>query len=149
LSGRVLGLGCGVALVVGVAAFTLGAGGDSPARGHPLPPAVSAAGLAERSGVRVVQVAVTGGGGLLDVRYETVDPGRAGELHDATTPPALIDERTGRPIEGLLMGHAPHGSSKAGVTNALIFINAGNAVHRGDRVSLVLGRARLEHVVVR
>jgi hypothetical protein len=120
-----------------------------PRAQHPLPPAVSAAGLAERSGVRVVRVVVSGGGGLLDVRYQVIDPGKAVELHDAATPPALVYEPTGTPIEGLLMGHAPHGRPKAGVTSALIFVNPGNIVRRGDRVSLVLGGARLQHVLVR
>jgi hypothetical protein len=148
-SRRTLALMVGVALAAAAAAFTLGAGGDLPApKQHPLPPAVSAAGLLERSGVRVVRVAVTAGGGLLDVRYQVVDAGKAGDLHDAATPPAVVDERTGAPIEGLLMGHAPHSSPKAGVSALLIFINPGNAVRRGDRVSLVLGGARLEHVVV-
>jgi hypothetical protein len=147
---RMLGAVCGAALAAGALTLALGAGdGSSGRRQHPLPPAVSAAGLAERSGVRVVQVAVTGGGGLLDVRYEVVDPGRAADLHDAATPPAVVDERTGAPIEGLLMGHAPHSAPKAGVTSVLIFVNPGNRVRRGDRVSLVLGGARLEHVVVR
>jgi hypothetical protein len=146
---RALGVGFGAVVAAGALALALGAGGSSPRRQHPLPPAVSAAGLAERSGVRVVRVAVTGGGGLLDVRYEVVDPGRAADLHDAATPPAVVDERTGAPIEGLLMGHAPHSRPKAGVTSVLIFVNPGNMVRRGDRVSLVLGGARLEHVVVR
>jgi hypothetical protein len=139
----------GAALVAGALVFALALGGGSRAGGrHPLPPVVSAVGLAERSGVRVVRIAVTGGGGLLDVRYEVIDPGRAAGLHDAATPPAVVDERTGAPIEGLLMGHAPHSRPKAGVTSVLIFVNAGNLVRRGDRVSLVLGGARLEHVVV-
>jgi hypothetical protein len=144
-----LGAATGAALVVGALLLVRGAGHVSQARAqHPLPPAVSAAGLAERSGVRVVRVAVTGAGGLLDVRYQVIDPGKAAELHDTTTPPAIVYEPTGAPIEGLLMGHAPHGRPKPGVTSILIFVNPGNIVHAGDRVSLVLGRARLEHVVV-
>ena len=95
-----------------------------------------------------MRVAVTGGGGLLDVRYQVVDPGKAAALHDAATPPALVYEPTGAPIEGLLMGHAPHGRPKAGVTSILIFVNPGNIVRSGDRVSVVLGDARLEHLVV-
>ena len=63
---------------------------------HPLPELVSAAGLLERSGVRVVRVAATGGGGLLDLRYQVVDPGKAAAIHDAETPPALVDERDRR-----------------------------------------------------
>ncbi|MDX6667857.1 MAG: hypothetical protein QOK04_1237, partial [Solirubrobacteraceae bacterium] len=116
---------------------------------HPLPPAVSHAGLAERTGVRLVRVAVTGGGGLLDVRYQILDPGKATTLHDPGTPPAVVYEPTNTPIEGLLMGHAPHAPQRVGVTSYLVFVNPGNIVHRGDRVSVILGAARLRHVTVR
>jgi hypothetical protein len=147
---RALGAATGATLVG--ATLLLGTLGPSeashPRKQHPLPPAVSAAGLAERSGVRVVQVAATGGGGLLDVRYQVIDAGKAAALHDEATPPALVYEPTGAPIEGLLMGHAPHGSTKSGVTSILIFVNPGNIVRAGDRVSVVLGDARVEHLVV-
>jgi hypothetical protein len=112
---------------------------------RPLPAAVSAAGLAQRSGVRVVRVASTGAGGLLDLRYQVVDPNTAAAIHDPDTPPALVDERTGLVLGRLLMGHMHHGRAKAGVTYYLIFLNPGDAVRRGDRVSVVLGGARLEH----
>jgi hypothetical protein len=109
---------------------------------------VSPAGLLERSGVRVVRVAASGGGGLLDLRFQVVDPDRAAAVHDADTPPALVDERTGGVIAGLFMGHSHHGRPKAGVTYYLVFENPGNFVKRGDRVSVVLGPARLQHVRV-
>jgi hypothetical protein len=146
---RAAGVAAGAAAAAGALLIFTSGDGAHGAQSHPLPVAVTPAGLTERSGVRDVRVHVTGGGGLLDVRYEVVDPGRAADLHDAATPPAVVDERTGAPIEGLLMGHAPHSRPKAGVTSVLIFVNPGNMVRRGDRVSLVLGGARLEHVVVR
>ena len=124
----------------------------SPAAGttpRPLPAAVSAAGLAERSGVRVVRVAATGGGGLLDLRYEVVDPDTAAAVHGTNTPPALVDERSGLVIGQLLMGHMHHGKVNAGQSYYLVFMNPGDAVRRGDRVSVVLGDARLMHVTVR
>jgi hypothetical protein len=123
-------------------------GGAHGAGGHPLPVAVSPAGMAERSGVRDIHVHLAGGGGLLDVRYEVVDPSKAALLHDRETPPAVIYEPTDTPIEGLLMGHLPHGSSKPGVSSFMIFVNPGNIVHRGDEVAVVLGPARLAHVRV-
>ena len=147
---RALGALTGAALVL-VPLLVIGSGGGpsaEPPRARPLPPAVSAAGLAERSGVRVVRVAATGGGGLLDLRYQVVDPQRAAGLHDAETPPALVDERTGLVISRLLMGHPHHGALKAGVTYYLVFGNPGNIVRRGGRVTVVLGDARLGHVPV-
>lgn len=147
---RLLGAVTGAAIVL-VAAIAMGAGRSSPPKqkAHPLPAAVSPAGLLERSGVRVVRVAASGGGGLLDLRFQVVDPDRAAAVHDSDTPPALVDEHTGGAIAGLLMGHSHHGRFKAGVTYYLVFENPGSLVRRGDRVSVVLGAARLEHVLVR
>jgi hypothetical protein len=112
-------------------------------------PSVSASGLAERSGVRLVRVAVTGGGGLLDLRYQVVDPSKAVTVHEARTPPAIIDERTGLVLNRLLMGHAHHGQLKAAVSYYLVFENTGNWVHRGSEVTVLLGDAQVEHVVVK
>ena len=149
---RALGACAGGALAL-IALLAIGghapASHPRPAAPRPLPAAVSPAQLAERSGIRVIRVAATGGGGLLDLRYEVVNPDAAAVLHDPKTPPALVDERSGLVIGQLLMGHMHKGRPKAGLTNYLIFMNPGDAVRRGDRVSVVLGPARLEHVRVR
>jgi hypothetical protein len=112
-------------------------------------PVVSPAGLAERSGVKLTQVAVTGDGGLVDLRYQVVDPDKAASLHDQRTPSALVDEATGLVVNQLLMDHAHHGAYKVGVRYYLVFNNFGNWVHRGGRVTVLLGDAQVEHVVVR
>jgi hypothetical protein len=111
-------------------------------------PAVSAAGLAQASGVKITQVAETGAGGLLDLRFKVLDPDKAHALHDARTPPAIIDERTGIVLDQLFMGHSHSGPYKAAVTYYLVFENTGNWVHRGSRVTVLLGNAQVEHVVV-
>jgi hypothetical protein len=111
-------------------------------------PIVSAAGLVDRSGVKIVYVAVTGGGGLLDVRFQVVDPDKAASLHDAAKPPALVDESTGVVVNSLLMGHSHTGVFKTGVTYYLVFENPGNLVQRGGRVSVLLGDAQVQHVPV-
>jgi hypothetical protein len=148
-AGAVTGAAAAGAALVLLAPGGGGAAPDGPVdRPRPLPPLVSPAGLIERTGVRIVRVTASGGGGLLDVRYQVVNPAAAAGAHDAQTPPALVDERTGGVIARLLMGHLPHARPKAGVTYYLVFGNPGNAVRRGDRVSVVLGDARLAHVRV-
>ena len=112
-------------------------------------PSVSASGLAERSGVRLVRVAVTGGGGLLDLRYQVVEPNKAVTVHEVQTPPAIIDESTGLVLNRLLMGHAHQGQLKPAVSYYLVFENTGNWVHRGSQVTVLLGDAQVEHVVVK
>jgi hypothetical protein len=152
---RIAGFLAGVLIAagIGVLALWLPQRSSGQTSAEPPPqwqrPAVSAAGLAERSGVRLVRVAVTGGGGLLDLRYQVVDPGKAVAVHEAQTPPAVIDERTGLVLNRLLMGHAHHGRLKPAVTYYLIFENIGNWVHRGSEVTVLLGDAQVEHVVVK
>ncbi|MDQ2935064.1 MAG: hypothetical protein M3R49_08840 [Chloroflexota bacterium] len=110
--------------------------------------AVSDAQLADVLGVRVVGVAVTGGGGLVDVRFQVVDPGKAAALHLQATPPGLIDDATGVLADQLLMGHSHTDAFKAGHTYYLIFENPGNLVQRGGTVSVLLGRYEVEHYTV-
>jgi hypothetical protein len=146
-----------VAAAIGVLALWLpqrSSGASNGASGAAAPPqwqrpAMSASGLAERSGVRLIRVAVTGGGGLLDLRYQVVDPSKAVTVHEAQTPPAIIDERTGLVLNRLLMGHAHHGQLKPAVSYYLIFENTGNWVRRGSEVTVLLGDAQVEHVVVK
>lgn len=111
-------------------------------------PSVAAAGLGERSGVRITRVAVTGGGGLIDLRYQVLDPDRASSLHEESTPPALVDEQTGLVVHHLYMDHNHTGPYKQGVTYYYLFDDPGNWVHRGSRVSVLLGNAQVEHVTV-
>lgn len=158
---RLLGAIVGVALVVATAtvwtwaANRTAAEDEAPlsaATNAPLSwqrPPVTGQGLVQRSGVRLVQVAVTGGGGLLDVRFQVVDPNTAAALHDRATPPAIVDEASGVVANRLLMNHSGSGRFKAGVTYYLIFENPGNLIGRGSIVSVLLGNAQVEHVRVR
>lgn len=111
-------------------------------------PAVGADELVRRSGVRITQVTVSGGGGLVDLRYQVVDPDAANALHDPRTPPAVIDEESGLVVHDLLMNHAHSGAFKAGITYYLVFTNPNNWIHQGSVVTVLLGDAQVEHVIV-
>ena len=129
----------------------VGAGAE-PAGDAAVPPSwqrtsVSAAGLAQTSGVNLVRVAVSGDGGRLDLRFQVVDPSKTVALHGARTPPAIVDERTGLVINKLFMGDS-HGPYKAAVSYYLVFENPRNWVHPSSRVTVLLGDAQVEHVVV-
>ncbi|HEY6891246.1 MAG TPA: hypothetical protein VI300_25800 [Solirubrobacter sp.] len=112
-------------------------------------PLVSNAAFERRSGVRIVRVAVSGGGGLVDLRYQVLDPDAAASIHDAATPPALVDERTGVLVAALFMDHSHKGRLTAAQTYYLVFDNPGSLVRRGSRVTVQLGAARVAHVRVR
>ena len=111
-------------------------------------PAVDASGLAQRTGVQITQLAVTGAGGLLDLRFKVLDPDKAHAIHDPATPPAIVDEKTGLVLSRLFMNHAHTGPYTPAVTYYLVFENNGNWVRRGSRVTVLLGNAQVEHVVV-
>jgi hypothetical protein len=150
---RVVGAVTGAALVVaGVGGYELAnPSGGAPDAGAARPvstPLLSKARFQVRSGVRIVRVAVSGAGGLVDLRYQVLDPDAAASVHDKTTPPDLVDERTGVVVNELLMCHSHKGRLKAAQTYYLIFTNPGNLVRRGTRVTVQLGAARLAHVPV-
>jgi hypothetical protein len=153
---RLVGMLTGAAAVLSVAVLVLWLArpsGSEKAAPAKVPvawarPAVSTEGLVQRSGVKITQVALTGGGGLIDLRYKVIDPNKAHALHEPRTPPALVDERTGLVIDQLLMNHSHSGEFKPAVTYYLVFENIGNWVHRGSRVTVLLGNAQVEHVVV-
>lgn len=111
--------------------------------------AVSREGMAARYGVDVNLVAVTAAGGLVELRYQVVDADKAAPIvHDADLSPALVNERTGQTI---IMSSPPHrhgGELQLGATYFFLLANANNALQGGDRVTLVIGDARLEHIAV-
>ncbi|SCG77071.1 hypothetical protein [Micromonospora inositola] len=148
----------GVVLAIALTGFALAAGrastdgaktADNPVPAAWARPVVDADSLGQRSGVRITRVAVTGGGGLVDLRFTVVDPELANTLHDDGTPPAVVDEQSGLVVHELLMNHSHTGAYKTGITYYLVFENPGNWIHRGGRVSVLLGNAQVEHVAVR
>lgn len=140
----------GVALLV-VAVLGLGAWMLLPqGAGDAVDPArLEQSRVVEDVGVRVVGVSVVGGGGLVDVRYQVLDPDKAIELHDPGRGPALVDADSGKVLDQPWMGHAAPEQMHAGVTYSVLLVNEGGAVRPGGGVSVVLAGARLDGVLVR
>ena len=77
----------------------------------------------------------TAAGGLIDLRYQVLDPDKANSLHAQQTPPALVDERTGLVVNQLLMNHAVHkGQLKVGVTDGTFTEVVSGELKEGDQV---------------
>jgi hypothetical protein len=112
-------------------------------------PSISASALADRLGVEISQVALTGGGGLLDLRVLILNADLAAALHDRSMPPALVDQATGVVASDLLMGHAHNDPFKTGLTYYFVFENPGSVIQRGGEVSVLLGNAEVDHIEVR
>ena len=104
--------------------------------------------LIQRAGVTITQVAVTGGGGLVDLRYRVIDPNAAASLHDPATPPALIDEQSGLVVRDLVMNHSHTGPFHQGETYYLVFENPDNWIHRGSKVTVLLGAVEVRRITV-
>ena len=100
-------------------------------------------------GIDVNLIAVTAAGGLIEFRYQVVDPDKAARLlHDAKLAPAFVVEETG---ETLVMSSPPHSTAaelRLGGTYFFLMANAHNALHRGSTVTLVIGDPRVEHLTV-
>jgi hypothetical protein len=147
---RLLGAVTGAALILaafGIYSLTRSSG-VAGARAHAEAPLLSRSGFEQRSGVRIVRIALTGGGGLVDVRYQVIDPNAAASIHDLATPPQLVDERTGVLVNELLMGHFHGGRLQTAQTYFLLFNNPGTLLRRGTRVTVQLGAGRVAHVPV-
>jgi hypothetical protein len=109
---------------------------------------VDAGGLVQADGVKVTHVAITGDGGLVDLRFQVIDPSLAAAIHDPTDPPAVVDEQSGVVVHDLFMGHSHNAPFHAGVSYYLIFLNPGNLLQRGSQVSVLLGNVQIQHVIV-
>ena len=134
-----------VTLLAGLAAWMLA---TRPATTTPAERAAERALFVERTGVRPVHVALTGGGGLIDLRYQVVDAEKATAAHDPKRPPSLIDEASGKPVDQTWMGHSHARAFHAGTSYFELLINPRGRLEHGSEVTLVFGDARLEHLRV-
>jgi hypothetical protein len=132
-------------LLAGLAAWMLAA---RPAEITPAERAAQRALFTAQTGVRPVHVALTGGGGLIDLRYQVVDAEKATAAHDPARPPSLVDEASGKPVDQSWMGHSHTRAFHAGTSYFELLINARGRLERGSEVTLVFGDARLEHLRV-
>ena len=112
--------------------------------------AVTAKGMAARYGIDVTLIAVSAAGGLIDFRYQVVDPDKANPvIHDIDLFPKLIEESTGATLAIRSLPHNHKKELEFGGSYFFLLPNANNAFHQGSRATLVIGDARLEHIAVR
>lgn len=126
--------------------------GDDPGAvpvAAPAGPGVPGAAMAAVYGIRVDRVAVTGGGGLVDLRFTVVDPEKARTLLEAhARPPRLLVEGSDVQLEAPRHGAMRATRLQKDATSFLLFPNTRSAVRPGKRVAVVFGDVRVEPVVV-
>jgi hypothetical protein len=113
------------------------------------PPAgtITNAVMEDRYGVRIDLLGLAALGGLLELRFTVLDKDKAEVLFHDLKPDVLV-ESTG------VVLHPPVDSAHKmvlldGASYFLLYANAGNSLHGGDKVSVVVGQVRLEHLVVK
>ena len=108
----------------------------------------SAEAVEARYGIRITHIAVIAGGGLIDFRFQIIDPDKAAALVSVEGRPILIAEDSGKVIDSLY--HPPHSHNiVAGQSQYFLYNDRGGAIQRGTLVSVVLGDLRLEHIVAK
>ena len=93
------------------------------------------------------------GGNMLDFRYSILDPAKAGAIQKEEYDAYLLDETTGLKLS--LPDAARAGSARRsarhlamGSSYSLNFPNAGRHFQTGDKVTVVMGDFRAEHLTV-
>ena len=134
-----------LAIWMAVSQFTLTLGGG--ATQDPLEQDRAQIAFAEATGIRILRVAIIGNGGMIDLRYQVVDPDKAVVVHDEENPPGFEVEATGQVINTPYHEHSIFDAHHAVTYNELI-MNPAGVLKRGDKISVLVGAARLENVVV-
>lgn len=109
--------------------------------------ALNHAAFEEETGIRVVRIAMTAGGGMIDLQYRILDPDKALIVHDDDNPPTLVDEASGWVLATPFHDHSFRELHTA-VTYHELITNGDGLLERGSEVTLTVGDARLEHVLV-
>ena len=141
-----------VAVLLLVVAVTLGvrAVGASAGDVRSGTEAVSAQEFAAHTGISVTLLGVTGGGGMIEFRYQVVDPDKASLLlHDEDRTPILVAEATGETLGMVSRPHAHKAELQLGRTYFFMLANTLNALRDGTKVTVIIGDVRLEHLVAR
>lgn len=111
---------------------------------------VDAQQFAAYTGVNLTLLGVTAEGGMIEFRYQVVDPDKASLLmHQDDRRPILVAEDSGVTLAMLSRPHHHKADLKAGGTYFFMMANTRNAIHDGTKVTVIVGGVRLEHVVAR
>jgi hypothetical protein len=105
-------------------------------------------GLIARYGIKVTLIGASARGGIVDFRYQVVDPDKASPVvHDDDYLPILIAEDTGQTIGMTAPTHHHNTELELGGTYFFLMANASNAIRPGVPVTLVIGDTRIEHII--
>jgi len=101
----------------------------------------------EETGIRVLRIVRTAGGGVIDFQYQVVDPDKALIVHDADKPPMMLDEKSNFIFANPFHDHANRELHTA-VTYHELIMNGNGLLKHGRQVTLRVGDSVLEHLIV-
>ena len=132
------------ALLVGLSAYAV----TTRKTAAPVPKgAITEAVMEDRYGVRVDLVALTALGGLLQLRFTVLDKDKAEKLFHTDKPNLLVE------ATGTTLTPPTDAAHKMVLLNGagyfLLYANAGDVVHTGDKVSVTIDGVSLQHLVVK
>ncbi|HUW62021.1 MAG TPA: hypothetical protein VMZ06_13555 [Candidatus Bathyarchaeia archaeon] len=108
--------------------------------------------LKSKWGIEVLSLRQTAGGYMLDFRYRVLDPEKAARLLDPKVKPYLVDEATGAkfivPTPPKVGSLRASGRLAVNKNYFMFFANPGNYIKGGNKVSVVIGELRIEHLTV-
>ncbi len=115
-------------------------------------PALIQTSAEERWGIEIVGVRLTAAGSLVDFRYRVSDSEKVSVFFDRNVKPYLIDQASGEifyvpnmPRVGSLRAK---GKPEAGRVYFILFGNSRRLVKKGSKITVVVGDAQLEDLVV-
>jgi hypothetical protein len=101
-----------------------------------------------KTGIRVLSAHAVGDGGIVDVRYQVLDPLKASIVEgDPTKTPALKDVRNGAVLTDTAAMRHGHAQRPAG-TYFLLYFNKGGVVKSGDFINVSIAGLTLNNVPV-
>ncbi|MEZ4679831.1 MAG: hypothetical protein R2932_36995 [Caldilineaceae bacterium] len=109
---------------------------------------ISAKALEERFGLRITRIAVTGGGGIIDLRYRVLDKEKAAYvLDDPNNELYLVVEESGVTLmqPGKAMKH--NSQLKNNMSYYTFYPNTQNVIQPGTPVAVAFGSLRVEPIV--
>lgn len=106
-------------------------------------------------GIKVEGLRLSAAGSMLDFRYRVLDPAKAAPLLNGKTQVFLLDEAhdaklgvPDTPVLGRIRQTARNNNIMANRTYFIMFGNPGKALQSGDKVTLLLGQAKVSDLMV-
>ncbi|WP_157979312.1 hypothetical protein [Rhodoferax ferrireducens] len=112
-----------------------------------------AASAEDKLGIQVTALRLSAGGFMLDLRYRILDPEKAALILDRRVVAYLLDSAGARLGVASSPKIGPLRSSKRGAIHldrdyAMVFGNPGHYLQRGSQITLVIGKQKVENLII-